>query len=564
MTQPNPRTGAELDLAYQDAVRAHGGGDFARAAPLYDMLLTHAPDHPVLLLRRGVLARQMGDKPGALRWLQQAALRAPEDAEVHSNLGNALADVGDPAARAIHLRAAQLAPDHPGVQMNCAGYLATSDDPAPAIPLLEKIVARAPDDAMAWGLLGDAQRTLGDDEAAAAAMERALTLNPRDPDRWHNLGNLLYGLGAFGRAAKAFRASLDLRPNHAPTLTNLGLSLLGTPEALALHERALSLDPGLLVAEMNRAVHHLRVGEPEEGWRAYEVRHRMPGSLQRDFPQPRWEGEALAADQPLLLWAEQGTGDLLLKLRYVKPAMARARSVILEMHPGSRALAAGLPPGLTILERGEPLPPFARHLPTSSLPRYFDKEPISFPYLSPASDAKARWEQRLPKGGAPKVGLIWAGNPDQANDKLRSRRLAEFAPLFRHDQARFYSLQVGEARAQIAEFSGAIEDLADGLSDFGETAAALAQLDLLISIDTGTLNLAGALNCEAWAILPPNPCWRWRVEGELSPCYPSVRLFRQLTPERGDAEPRDAVIARLDHAFSDWLNARHSRGKTAP
>jgi predicted Zn-dependent protease len=123
----------------------------------------------VLLLRRGVLARQMGDKAGALRWLQQAALRAPEDGEVHSNLGNALADVGDPAARAIHLRAAQLAPAHPGVQLNCAGYLATSNDPAPAIPMLEAILAKAPNDAMAWGLLGDARRALGDDAGAAQA-----------------------------------------------------------------------------------------------------------------------------------------------------------------------------------------------------------------------------------------------------------------------------------------------------------------------------------------------------------------------------------------------------------
>jgi len=545
-------------------VRAHDTGDFARAALLYDMLLTYAPEHPVLLLRRGVLARQRGDGSGAVRWLRQAAERAPGDAEVHSNLGNALADVGDPAARAVHLHAAQLAPDHTGVQLNCAGYLATSSDPLPAVPMLEAIVARSPNNAAAWGLLGDARRTLGDDEGAAEAMQHALTLNPRDPDRWHNLGNLLYALGAFARSARAFRASLEARPNHPPTLTNLGLSLLGTPEALALHERALSLDPGLLVAEMNRAVHHLRVGDAKEGWRAYEVRHRMPGNLQRDFTQPRWEGEPLTADQPLLLWAEQGTGDLLFKLRYVKQAMTRAKTVILEMHPGLRALGASLPPGLTVLERGEPLPPFAFHLPTSSLPCYFDEAEVTFPYLAPTPDAKARWRARLPEGGAPKVGLIWAGNPNYAYDKLRSRRLAEFAPLLRHNRARFYSLQVGTPRAEITETHSAMEDLADGLTDFNETAAALTQLDLLISTDTGTLNLAGALNCKAWAILPPNPCWRWRIEGESTPFYPSIRIFRRLTPDRGDAEPRDAVIARLDQAFSAWLAGFDSERTTAP
>jgi hypothetical protein len=315
---------------------------------------------------------------------------------------------------------------------------------------------------------------------------------------------------------------------------------------------------------MNRAVHLLRWGDAAEGWRAYEVRHQMPGNLRRDFTQPLWEGEPLGPDQPLLLWAEQGTGDLLLKLRYVKPAMARAKTVILEMHPGSRALAAGLPPGLAVLERGEPLPPFARHLPTSSLPRFFDAAPIDFPYLAPAPEAAARWRARLPESDHAKVGLIWAGNPNHTNDKLRSRRLSEFAPLFRHDGARLYSLQVGGPRAQLAEAPGEIEDLADELVDFGETAAALTQLDLLISIDTGTLNLAGALNCEAWAILPPNHCWRWRMEGEMSPYYPSVRVFRQLAPDRGDAEPRDAVMARLDQAFGAWLSAFHAEGTTTP
>jgi Tfp pilus assembly protein PilF len=576
VTETNSRSGAELDRAYQEAVRAQDAGDFARAAPLFDMLLGYASEHPTLLLRRGVLARQMGDKAGARRWLEQAAARAPEDAEVHSNLGNALADLGDPAARAVHLRAARLAPHHPGVLLNSAGYLATSDDPASAVAILEVLIAATPNLAIAWGLLGDARLSLGEDDAAVAAMERALALNPRDADRWYNLGNLLCRLGAFGRSARAFRASLDIRPDHPPTLTNLGLALLGTPEALALHERALSLDPDLLVAKMNRAVHHLRWGDAREGWRAYEARHCLPGNAPRGFAQPRWEGEPLGADQPLLLWAEQGVGDFLMKLRYVKPAMARAQRVILETHPGLRTLALRLATDLsereaghlTVIERGEPLPPFARHLPTSSLPRYCAEAPITFPYLLPPSDAEARWRRRLPAGSAPKVGLIWAGNPNQANDKLRSRRLEEFADLLGHDGVRFYSLQVGGPRAQIAQAPSAlaavIEDLADHLTDYGETAAALRQLDLLISIDTGALNLAGALNCPAWVIVPPNPCWRWGTEGERTAFYPSLRLFRQLTPDRGDAEPRDAVMTRLSQAFGAWLNAHPLRGATVP
>ena len=554
MTQTNSPTGAELDQAFQAAAAAHAAGDFARAAPIYDMLLTHAPEHPALLMRRGVLARQMGDGPAAARFLTQAALRAPEDAEILSNLGNALADLGDPAARAIHLRAAGFAPDHIGVQLNCAGYLVAAGDAGDAAPMLERLVRAAPGVAMAWGLLGDARKGLCAPEAAIEAMRRALELDPRDADRWHNLGNLLYQQGLFAQSAKAFRAALERRPNHPPTLTNLGLALLWTPEALALHHRALALDPAFLTAEMNRAVHLLRAGDAAQGWRAYEARHRLPDALRRDFSQPRWEGETLGADRPLLLWAEQGNGDLFFMLRYLPAVLKRAGAVILELHPGLRPLAEALPPGLQVIERGDALPDFARHLPTSSLPTVIGDDEVSVPYLSPPPAASARWSTRLAAESRRKVGLVWAGNPNQANDGLRSRRLQDFAPLLRHEGAAFYSLQVGPLGAQSAAFADRLTDLAPALTDFGETAAALAQLDLLISIDTATLNLAGALGVRSWAVVPPNPCWRWRLEGESTPFYPSVRIFRRLTPERGDAEPREAVIDRLDAAFAQWLN----------
>ncbi len=557
-------TGAELDQAYQAAVAAHGAGDFARAAPIYDALLGYAPNHPALLLRRGVLARQIGDRAGAVSFLTKAAAFAPEDAEVHSNLGNALADLGDPAARAAHLRAASLAPAHIGVLLNCAGYLIASKDAATATPMLESVVDAVPGEATAWGLLGDGLRDLGQIGRAEAAMRRALALNPHDADRWYNLGNLLHLDGAFGQAEPAFRRALELRPNHPPTLTNLGLSLRWTDEALALHERALALDPGFLVAEMNRAVHLLRVGDQNEswskGWAAYEVRHRMPGALRRDFDAPTWAGEALSADQPLLIWSEQGAGDVFFMLRFLPAAMARATTVILELHPGLGALAPGLPAGVTVIERGAALPAFARQISTTSLPRVIDA-PVSFPYVEAPPAALARWARRFLASARARVGLVWAGNPLYPNDRLRSCALAELAPLLKRSEVDFYSLQVGAGRDQLADAPGpaTLIDLADDLTDFGETAAALRQLDLLISVDTATLNLAGALATQAWAILAPNTDWRWGAHGETTSAYPSLRLFRRLTTASGDAEPRDAVIARIDAALADWLRTRQTQ-----
>jgi len=558
MTTPAPPSAAELDQAFQAALAAHAGGEFVRAAPIYDALLAVLPTHPALLLRRGVLARQMGDKAGAALWLRGAVAQAPTDPEAWSNLGNALADVEDPAAREAHLKAAQLAPDHLGVLLNAAGFLIAASAPAAAMPLLERLVARAPTEAMVWGMLSDCLLLLGQQEDAVAAMRRTTELNPRDAERWMKLGNLLYQEGCFGQARAAFETSLALRPDHPPTLTNLGLSLLWAPEALALHERALALDPAFQIAKMNRAVHMIRAGDAAEGWRAYEARSDNPGALTREFEQPLWQGQSLGPEAPLLLWAEQGTGDVLFMLRYLRDVMARVDTVILELHPGLGALTAGLPPGLTVLERGQLLPAFAHHLPTTSLRRVLGEAVPQIPYLSAPPASQKRWRDRMPAGGKAKVGLVWAGNSLQANDRLRSRTLKDLAPLFRHDGAVFYSLQVGSAGDQARQSIWPIVDLAPDLTDFAETAAALKTLDLLISVDTAVINLAGALGVETWAILAPNPCWRWGMSGERSPSYPSIRLFRRLAMANGDSEPKAAVVERLDAAFAEWLKTRAS------
>lgn len=553
----NPPSASELDQAFQAAIAAHSAGNLEQALSIYDQLLACLPTHPLLLLRRGVLARQMGAKADAIQFLQAAAVQAPLDAEIFSNLGNALADLEDAGARAAHLRAAELANDHVGVLKNTVGFLLAGGDALTAVPLLNRLVELALGDATVWGMLGDALSALRRWPDAVASLRRATAIDPQNSENWTKLGILLYQQGDFGQARAAFEKADQIRPNHPPILTNLGLSLLWAPEALALHERALALDPLLQVARMNRAMHLLRVGDQAEGWRAYEARRQNSGAVVRDFRQPLWQGQKLRANEPLLLWAEQGAGDVFFMLRYLPAAMARAETVILELHPGLAALADGLPAGLTVLERGAQLPAFSHHLSTTSLPRVLEGLDSAPPYVAVPSAAMMRWEAQL-IGSKPKIGLVWAGNPLHANDRLRSRALMDFAPLFRHEGIVFYSLQTGSPRDQLAASGLPLIDLADDLTDFAETAAALAQMDLLISVDTAVLNLGGAMGLAAWGLPSPNPDWRWGLSGETSAHYPTLRLFRRLTLPSGDSEPATEVITRLDRAFAEWVQARQT------
>jgi len=541
------------DQLYQRAIAAHAGGDPAGAVQIYDRLLASLPDHPQLLLRRGLAARDLGDKKGAVDFVWRAALAAPTDAEILSNLGNVMADAGDPEAGDVHLRAAGFAPDHVGVLMNAAGFLVRDARAVEASPLIQRVLALNPGDAGAWGLMGDILKVSGLLVEATAAMRQSIALRPNDPDRWCELGILLYLDGAFAQAAEAFRACLALRPDHPPGLTNLALALLGAPEALALHDRAVARDPTYPNPAVNRASWLLGAGRWREGWEAWESRHRLSIAMRRDFQRPLWTGESLGPDEPLLIWSEQGLGDLIMMMRFLPAVRALAPNVTIELHPGLGALAHCLPEGVGWIERGAEPPPFTRHLPTGSLPRLLGATPEFAPYLTPPPGKVDFWARRL-ADPRPKIGLVWSGHPGHVNDRLRSRRLSDFEALLGREGARFFSLQHDAARDQLSA-DLPITDLADDLRDFGDTAAALSQLDLLISVDTAVLNLAGAMGLPAWGIMPPNPDWRWGLTGETSAWYPTVRLFRRGLAPSGDSEPAEASMARLDAAFGEWLAA---------
>jgi len=306
----------------------------------------------------------------------------------------------------------------------------------------------------------------------------------------------------------------------------------------------------------NLALALLVQGHFPEGWEEYEWRWKTKGLLspRQLLPQPLWDGRPLAG-RAILLHAEQGLGDTIQFIRYLPLVAQRGGRVIVECQPELQRLVQAMTPDIPVLARGQPLPDFAFQCPLLSLPKALGTTlatiPATVPYLHADAQNVQMWRDRLAgHGSALKVGLIWAGNPHHKNDRNRSVKLASLAPLAQVPGVQFYSLQKGAAAAQAKTPPPGMDliDRTDDLQDFADTAAMIANLDLVIAVDTSVVHLAGALAKPVWTLLPYCPDWRWLLKRQDSPWYPTMRLFRQ--PEIGDW---DSVIQQLAAALANRL-----------
>ncbi|GFO53246.1 hypothetical protein GMSM_02530 [Geomonas sp. Red276] len=496
--------------------RALDANDPARAAELCSQLLAAHPDRVDLLTLAGTLARQLGRPEAALGFLSRAAELQPSVPELHNNLGVILEDLGRHAeAAASFRRALTLRPDYGDAHAN----------------------------------LGNSLRSLGEPDEAMASFRRALAIDPACTDAHYNLGNLLRFLGRWEEAVESYRTLLSLLPGHLSGWINLGGSLLKLNrfrEAIEAERRALALDPSSVDAHWNLSLALLTLGDYRDGWREYEWRLNNPaaGYTPTAAGRPLWDGSPLAR-RTLLIRSEQGLGDLLQFFRLVQLLASRGERVVLECPPQLLPLIASQKPAITCFPTGGTPPQFDCFAYLMSLPHLLgitlDCLPAAIPYLA-ADPARAKvWGERIGKGG-PAVGLVWAGSATFLNDRYRSLPLAALAPLAGLPGVRLYSLQVGSASQELATvpWGGRVTDLAPALTDFAETAAALANLDLVVTVDTAVAHLAGALGKPVCLLLPFSGDWRWLVERNDSPWYPGMRLYRQST--LGDWEP---VIASL-------------------
>lgn len=424
------------------------------------------------------------------------------------------------------------------------------------------------DDAVAEHYLG----VLDMQEARPSEGERriraALAKRNDVPDFFNNLGLCLRAQNRLEEAVAEYRKALDLHPAYAPAWSNLGLDLhkLGHLDAaLDAFNRALALDASLTQARFNRALVQLTLGDYAQGWAEYESRMQCPEyaagyRLPAMTGSPRlWQGEALEGKR-LLLIAEQGIGDTLQFIRYVKPLADQGAGVGLFVRQSHLARLLRNVHGLSEVYTGEAVIPahdYYCHL--LSLPRLcgthsLAEVPANVPYLAAPADRRAYWRHRLDAVPARlRIGLAWAGSPTNVDDRNRSCSLQALAGLFELPDVAWINLQLGAGREELQAVQTPVLDWGDEQIDFAETAALMAELDLIVTVDTSIAHAAGALGRPVWIMLQYIADFRWLLNRADSPWYPSARLFRQ--PRAGDWP---AVTAEVQAAFADFAAERSS------
>lgn len=594
-----------LEKAYADRVLLRLMGDAAaeemkrlswrEAAARFHQIATKIAEKKGLLyppasgmdsgFEQGVALFEKGLYAEAEECFRRILLSSPLDPAVHNAIGTTLDRLGRYPEAVLHYeKALALRPGYIEARFNLANTLKRMGDGRGAIEQLGTVTKAAPDFLEAWQNLALCRFDAGDLAGAAYALEQALRIRPDCRKSRSDLGEILIELNRFDEAAACFRLLLEETPNDAGLLNSLGIALheggdldgaeqcyrtllasdpdnslalnnLGTllrcrgrlDEALACLDRAVAAVPGDGQLLFNRSLVRLLKEDFAGGWADYEhrfTRAEDPVRLEHG-DLPRWNGEPLAGRR-LLVQAEQGYGDTFQFVRYLPLLAQFGGRVVFECQDRSvKSALTGLEGVEAIVARGDQLPEADCQVPLLSLPGIFGTtlDSIPFPqgYLKPDQQRVQKWAPQLETpGGRLKVGLVWGGRKTRLNAD-RSLRLDDLAPLLAVGGVRFISLQVGEDAAQLIGHAGQIEDFGRRIRDFGDTAAILAHLDLLISIDSAVAHLAGALGVRTWLLLKFAPDWRWFCDRQDSPWYQSMRLFRQESEQAGWA----GVVRRL-------------------
>jgi len=390
---------------------------------------------------------------------------------------------------------------------------------------------------------------------AVACYRRALELKADNPTAYYNYGTALSDQGLLADAVACYRRALSLKPDYADALNNLGFALKRQgqlDEAATCYQRALELRPGFAECRLNLGVLRLLRGDFAAGWPDYEARWPAGKVAARDFREPLWDGRPLEG-KTILIHAEQGFGDTIQFIRYAPLVAQRGARVIFECQKPLLRLLAAWPEIERLVPEGEALPTFDVQAPLLSLPGIFHASletiPVHTPYFFAAPQAVGQWRGELGAIGGRKIGVVWHGDPRQENNRARSIPLRCFEPLAGLPGVGLVSLQKGAGAEQLQDAAGRfpIAEVGSRLNDFMDTAGAIMNLDLVIACDTAVAHLAGALGARVWVALCYVPDWRWLLDRDDCPWYPTMRLFRQKQP--GDwpgvfAEIKTALAGR--------------------
>ncbi len=588
--------GAPGDASYQSNFGAVllAAGQLPQAIAAFSRAVAIQPDFPNGHYNLANALKQNGQRDQAIAAYRRAIELDPNHFQALSNLGHLLLDA-DKKEEAIELfrRAVVLRKELPEAHTNLALAMKRNKAAADALRGFRYVLSIQPDNVQAMGEVGEALMDEKKYDEAEALFAKALSLEPNSaatnlhmgsvfsarkqfdqsaihfrrameidpllPETQSNMGSVYSREKKVDLAIAHYRRALELRPSLADVEGNLAGLLNETgdfEEAFRLYRHAIELEPESSDAHMNLAFALLARGEFREGWREYEWRWKDKKSPRWEMADRQWKGEPLDG-RPILIRSEQGLGDSIQFLRYVPMVSQLGGRIALAVPAPLHELCRNLPGVERVVNRYEDALPCDIQVALLSLPFAFgttlETVPAQVPYLRPDPQSVEKWRARLGDDPRKKIGLVWAGNPDQADDQTRSIPLAAYAPLGRFPGLRFISLQKGVGAPQAKNPPPELQliDWTEELTDFAQTAALISNLDLVITIDTSVAHLTGAVGQRGWVLKSTGPDFRWIPGREVSPWYPTLRVFHQ-TKYRDWAGPLERLEREMEKQAAIW------------
>jgi tetratricopeptide (TPR) repeat protein len=513
-------------------------GRLPEAAECYRQALVQRPDDREAMRQLAVVEYRMGNIAQAARWFGKLAQAGGNSADDFCNWGMLLNKLGRREESIAALRQALvIRPEFPEALYNLGVSLRESNRLGEAIEVYRRSVALQPGNAEAHNNLGNALCQVRQFDESIQAFGRSIALRPQNSETHYNLAICYHLAGKISEARASFNRAIELNPDSIDPYNNLGAMLLSlgeVDESERVFRRGLARDPQAAMLHWDLSQVLLLRGEYSAGWKEYEWRRRVPEFLPftAEFDQPMWDGSDLR-DKTILLYGEQGFGDTIHFARYVPLAAKRARKIVVACQPMVLRVISSLENVEQFVSPLDRLPDFQVHCPLPSLPSVLgatgpEHVPWNGAYLKSSEENRAKFVDCLREGdGKLKVGLVWCGRALPAGRSIPLKMLGRLAS----PRVQFYSLQVGEGSEEAGTPPPGMKliDVTARFGDFADTAGLIDQLDLVIGIDTAVVQLAGALGKPVWTLLKRWPDWRWLLDGQDSPWYPTMRLFRQTS-----------------------------------
>ncbi|MFJ9452927.1 tetratricopeptide repeat protein [Herbaspirillum sp. NPDC101397] len=522
---------------------------------------------------------EKNDPDASIAYFEDAVRRNPEAPGPLSHLGKALIDAKQyKEAINVLFKSLQLQINFAPAHTNLGIALQEMDMLKDALESHKTSLLLDPTDIYAQTKIADTYIKLKEYDKANEHYQRIIELAPKDPNSYTKLASSLFShQDRYEEAMALFHKALEVDPKHPLTHNNIGATMYDygeTVSSLQYFKDALALKPNYLTAQHNLALGQLLAGDLKDGWANHESRLEVKERrhvyklIHKLFELiPKWDGKSSLQGKYILLMHEQGFGDSIQFVRYVHKLLEQGARVALHVKDPLARLFRSVSDQVTLVRENDPLPKCDYAYVLMSLPHALGTDRVedipSYPfYLSADPQDIKRWKDKMDmfadNTGDLRVGFVWAGNPEHGNDRKRSIPLETFAPLFNTSGVQFFSIQKGLVTSELAKLPKELPvyNIGDALNDFADTAAVMANLDLIISVDTSVVHLAGALGRPTWTLLAHTPDWRWLNDREDSPWYPSMRLFRQ--PTRNDWP---AVISKVASELA--ILAQEKKKRTA-